>query len=62
MLGYPKDSKPIIQWKHIDGPLLICSNGLVHWLTIFEQLMLMVGATSIEKLNRTIIKKNEQKN
>jgi hypothetical protein len=51
MLGYPKDSKPSIRWKHIDGPLLICSNGAVHWLTLYERLCLVFNCTTIEKLN-----------
>jgi hypothetical protein len=31
-------AEPYIQWNHIDGPLLCCRDGTLHWLTKAEQL------------------------
>lgn len=44
-------SDPEIQWNHVDGPLLRCSDGTLHWLTMHERMMLRFGFTSIEDLN-----------
>lgn len=46
--GYPTEAcEPHINWKHIDGPLLICSNGKLHWLTIWERLRFLFGFETI---------------
>lgn len=42
---------PTIQLDHVDGPLLTCSDGTLHWLTLLERLMLRIGATSVERLD-----------
>ena len=41
-----------IKWNHIDGPMLRCSDGTLHWLTLFERLMFAVGAYTIESLDK----------
>jgi hypothetical protein len=48
------DSKidPYIQWNHIDGPVLVCENGSMHWLTYIERLLMFLGFTNVAKLNR----------
>lgn len=51
MLPYPKDTQPIIQWNHDDGPLLICKDGTPHHLTKLECLYLRLGFTNIHKLD-----------
>lgn len=51
MISYPSDSKPFIQWDHIDGPLLHCRNGSLHWLTKVERLWLRMGFTNINQLD-----------
>jgi len=49
--AYRKGGKPFIQWNHVDGPLLVCSSGHPHWLTLWERFQLFLGLTTIEKLN-----------
>ena len=51
MVSYPNDSKPHIEWGHVDGPLLICRDGTPHWLTRAERLWLRLGLTTIEQLD-----------
>ena len=38
-------SEPSINRNHIDGPLLIYSDGQLHWLTIVERIALFFGRT-----------------
>ncbi len=51
MIQYPANSKPHIQWNHIDGPLLYCRDGTLHWLTKLERLWLRMGFTNINQLD-----------
>jgi hypothetical protein len=54
-VGWPSDSEPHVKWKHIDGPLLVYSDGQMHWLTLWERLCCWLGkadAFSIEKKRR----------
>ena len=51
MVDYPSDTKPSIQWEHVDGPLLICRDGTPHWLTRKERIWLRLGLTTIEQLD-----------
>jgi hypothetical protein len=44
-------SAPRIQLNHVDGPLLICSDGTMHWLSMFERLWLRLGLTTIDRLD-----------
>lgn len=41
MHRYPRE--PHIKRDHIDGPLLVMSDGAMHWLTLWERLCLAVG-------------------
>lgn len=53
--GYHKDSKPFIQYKHIDGPVLFYRDGQLHWLTIIERVrcwLKLDDAYSIERKRR----------
>lgn len=51
-VGFPADSKPHINWKHVDGPLLCCRDGTPHWLTMQERIWMRLGLTNIEQLDR----------
>lgn len=42
-----------IKWTHVDGPMLRCSDGTIHFLTLFERLMFAVGAYTIDSLDKT---------
>jgi hypothetical protein len=42
---------PHIQWNHIDGPLLCCRDGTLHWLTMAERLWMRLGLTTLEQLD-----------
>jgi hypothetical protein len=51
-IGYPETSRPGINWKHIDGPLLFGRNGRMHWLTWRERFRCWMGwddALTLEK-------------
>lgn len=47
---------PYINWKHVDGPLLICSDGTLHWLTWFERILLAFGSTDEYALDAKYVK------
>ncbi len=52
MNSYPENSQPHIQWDHIDGPLLCCRDGTLHWLTKVECLWYRLGFTNIYQLDQ----------
>ncbi len=52
MTSQEEATRPIINWYHVDGPLLTCSDGTPHWLTKAEMFHLKFGFTSIDKLNK----------
>lgn len=54
-VGYPADSEPYIKWKHIDGPLLVCRDGQMHWLTWRQRFSMWVGWRDIYDLEREIM-------
>jgi hypothetical protein len=39
-MGSPMEAQPSINWNHIDGPLLYCSDGQLHWLTWRDRIRL----------------------
>ena len=41
---------PTINRRHIDGPLLVFSDGQLHWLTPWERLLLAIGLTDAARL------------
>lgn len=45
------NAAPHIQWSHVDGPLLVCTDGTPHWLTLWERFQLWVGLTTVELLD-----------
>lgn len=47
-----EDNEPHIKWKHVDGPVLVCRDGTMHWLTIQERIWLKFGFTTIELLDK----------
>lgn len=60
MISYPEDSKPHIQWDHVDGPLLVCRDGTHHWLTKVEKLWLRMGFTNINQLDNNYCHEPQQ--
>lgn len=50
-IGYPIESTAKLQHNHIDGPLLTCTDGTPHFLTLIERLMLSLHLTSVEVLD-----------
>ena len=52
MIGYPADAQPSINRRHIDGPLLYLRNGEMHWLTLWERLLLLLGKVDALVLER----------
>lgn len=52
MIGFPIDNEPSINWKHVDGPMLICRDGTIHWLTIWERLQFRLGFIDIDYLDK----------
>lgn len=51
-VSFPSESKPSISWKHVDGPMLICRDGTIHWLTIWERLQFRLGFIDIDYLDK----------
>lgn len=45
----PGETSACIDWKHVDGPLLV-DRGHLHWLTWGERFLLMFGLTSIQDI------------
>ena len=50
-VGYPIDTQPHINWKHVDGPLLRTSDGQLHWLTWRERFRLFFGTADIHDID-----------
>ena len=50
-VGYPKGVEPIINWCHIDGPLLYTSDCSLHWLTLWERIQMRFGWIDIYDLD-----------
>lgn len=50
-IGYPIGTQPYVNWKHIDGPLLYCSDGRLHWLTWRERLRLLLRLADIHDID-----------
>lgn len=48
--SYPLAREPSLK-KHVDGPLLSCRDGTLHWLTWSERLQLWLGLISLETLD-----------
>jgi hypothetical protein len=48
-----RHGEPFIQWKHVDGPMLVCSDGQIHWLTWRERFLLWLGLTDAKKLDQS---------
>lgn len=47
-----KYTKPRIQWEHVDGPVLIYSDGQLHWLTWREKIACLFAFTDAETLQK----------
>lgn len=46
-----KPERPWVQWNHVDGPVLICCNGAMHWLTWKERFLIWIGKLKVEDLD-----------
>ena len=46
------NAQPHIQWNHVDGPLLVMSDGAMHWLTWLERLCVLIGWHDTHTLER----------
>jgi len=51
-VSFPPDARPSLTPNHIDGPLVTFSDGQMHWLNLWECLLLCFGLTDAEKLQR----------
>ena len=51
-ISYPNDARPHIQVNHIDGPMLTMRDGRIHWLSLWERLLLVLRRTDAYKLER----------
>ena len=41
---------PIINWRHIDGPVLFFSDGQMQWLSIAQRFMVRLGIHDADSL------------
>lgn len=37
-VSYPNNARPMLNMRHVDGPLLTFRDGQMHWLTLCERL------------------------
>lgn len=51
-MGFPISARPSIVRNHIDGPMLIFRDGQLHWLTLWERLLLAFGWADAERLEK----------
>jgi hypothetical protein len=51
--------RPFIRWHYIDGPVLICSDGTVHWLSLIEIICLKLKIKTIADLDMKYNKCND---
>ena len=56
----PYKLKPFVVWKHIDGPMMACSDDSVYWLTWRDRLRLMFGLTTIGEIDRIQVLVNQR--
>ena len=40
-----------INWRHIDGPMLVRANGEIRWLTLKERFLCWIGAIRFFEMN-----------
>lgn len=52
MIGYPETARPHIKRHHIDGPVLCLRDGRMHWLTLWERVLLALNKTDALTLER----------
>lgn len=50
-IGYPQNARPHIR-ANIDGPLLVMRTGELHYLTLWERVLLALGRTDTLALER----------
>lgn len=53
-VGYHKDARPYVKWDHIDGPLLICRDGQLHWLTWRERIWAWWTSAEAEAIEKRV--------
>jgi len=51
-VSYQSDSRPEIQMRHIDGPVLWMRDGRAHWLTVWERIAVRFGWQDAYSLER----------
>ena len=51
---YRKDARPYVKWKHVDGPLLVCRDGLMHWLTWRERIWAWWTSADAEAIEKRV--------
>ncbi len=51
-VGFQAMSRPQIMRGHIDGPAIVFRDGQMHWLTLWERVLLMLGATDAIAIER----------
>lgn len=45
-------SVPVVIWGHYRGPVLVCSDGSIHFLGWVERMKLELGWVTVETLDR----------
>ncbi len=51
-ISFPTEAQPSINFKHVDGPVLCCRDGSIHWLTYWERFMLWLGKINVHDLDK----------
>lgn len=45
-------AEPHIKWDHVDGPMLVCRDGSLHWPTRIELILVKLDLVSLTKLDQ----------
>ena len=58
---YELPAKPSIVWNHVDGTLMTCRDGTLHWLTLIEKLFFKIGVITIDQLDNKYVRDEPQR-
>jgi hypothetical protein len=53
-VSFPLDSRPHLNMRHIDGPLIHFSDCQLHWLTLWQRFLVAIGRHDAESLQRKL--------
>ncbi len=59
IIGPSTDGKRYhVNWKHVDGPLMVLADATLHWLTWRERIALKFKCTTLDKIHNKRLAKS----